>query len=94
MTLWFLLQVLYGADLDTGLLGSGFPLDLSSQNEKFLQYAKDVWNINNFPQQKGKIPSLLRHIEDKITGVMVPWMYVGMMYSAFCWHLEDHMFYR
>jgi histone demethylase JARID1 len=24
---------------------------------------------------------------------MVPWMYVGMMYSAFCWHIEDHMFY-
>lgn len=25
-----------------------------------------------------------------ITGVMVPWLYVGSALSAFCWHLEDH----
>ena len=87
-------QVIYGADLDTGILGSGFPLDPSHPDDAMSSYAKHVWNINNFPQLKGKIPSLLRHIEDKITGVMGPWMYVGMMYSAFCWHLEDHMFYR
>lgn len=52
-----------------------------------------MWNINNFPTHGGRVPSLLRHIKDKIPGVMVPWMYVGMMYSAFCWHIEDHMFY-
>lgn len=88
------LQVIYGAGLDTGILGSGFPLDPSHPDDAISFYAKHAWNINNFPQLKGKIPSLLRHIEDKITGVMGPWMYVGMMYSAFCWHLEDHMFYR
>lgn len=25
-----------------------------------------------------------------ITGVMVPWLYVGSVLSAFCWHVEDH----
>ena len=36
---------------------------------------------------------MLRHIEDNIPGVMVPWVYMGMLFSSFAWHIEDHMFY-
>jgi hypothetical protein len=28
-----------------------------------------------------------------ITGIMVPWLYVGSCFSAFCWHIEDHGLY-
>ena len=28
--------------------------------------------------------------DELITGVMVPWLYVGSALSAFCWHVEDH----
>ena len=56
-------------------------------------YAKHGWNLNNLPRLDGTYGSMLRHIEENIPGVVVPWMYIGMMFSSFCWHIEDHMFY-
>ena len=56
-------------------------------------YARDGWNLNNFPRLGGTYGSMLRHIDENIAGVVVPWLYVGMMFSSFCWHIEDHMFY-
>ncbi|KAI8535350.1 hypothetical protein RHMOL_Rhmol10G0167500 [Rhododendron molle] len=59
-------EVYYGADLETGSFGSGFP----------------------------KASSLLSKEEsDQYTGVLVPWLYVGMCFSSFCWHVEDHHLY-
>lgn len=52
-------------------------------------YSEHAWNINNLPRCKG---SVLRYYigDELITGVMVPWLYVGSCMSAFCWHIEDH----
>ncbi|XP_075665167.1 ABC transporter C family member 1-like [Castanea sativa] len=36
---------------------------------------------------------MLQALHQNITGVMVPWLYIGMLFSAFCWHFEDHCFY-
>ena len=98
---------MYGADLDTSRLGSGFPTgsadsslpdgqqtadgeQLAEDGQPQAQYADSPWNLNNLPRLEG---SLLRHLEDNIAGVTLPWMYMGMMFSSFCWHIEDHMFY-
>lgn len=58
-------------------------------------YTSHPWNINNLPQAKG---SVLRFVREDvggkpITGLMVPWVYVGSCFSAFCWHIEDHGLY-
>lgn len=85
------IEVLYGADLETGVFGSGFPKvsnpTVSSSDEK---YVKSGWNLNNFPRLPG---SVLSYESSDISGVLVPWLYIGMCFSSFCWHVEDHHLY-
>ncbi|XP_027365044.1 putative lysine-specific demethylase JMJ16 isoform X2 [Abrus precatorius] len=85
------IEVLYGADLETGVFGSGFPnkscqVGCASQE----QYITSGWNLNNFARLPG---SLLSYESSDISGVLVPWLYIGMCFSSFCWHVEDHHLY-
>lgn len=88
-------EVIYGSDLDTFVHGSGFPRvgdpvpDLVDE-KVWREYCSSPWNLNNLPKLPG---SMLRAVHDNIAGVMVPWLYIGMLFSSFCWHVEDHCFY-
>ncbi|CRJ89849.1 hypothetical protein BN1723_017018, partial [Verticillium longisporum] len=53
-------------------------------------YSTDPWNLNLLPLHP---ESLFRHIKSDISGMTVPWVYVGMIFSTFCWHNEDHYAY-
>ncbi|XP_051134763.1 lysine-specific demethylase JMJ18-like isoform X2 [Andrographis paniculata] len=84
-------EVYYGADLETGTWGSGFPKESSSPTDSEInQYLKSGWNLNNLSRLPG---SVLRFEEVDISGVVVPWLYIGMCFSSFCWHVEDHHLY-
>lgn len=81
----------YGADLHTIEHGSGFP---NKKTKSILpgeeEYVESGWNLNNLPVLEG---SVLKHINADISGMKIPWTYVGMCFATFCWHNEDHWSY-
>ena len=80
-------EVEYGADIHSTTHGSGFP---TIEKNPLNPYAKDPWNLTVMPFLED---SLFRHIKGDISGMTVPWLYVGMCFSTFCWHNEDHYAY-
>jgi [histone H3]-trimethyl-L-lysine4 demethylase len=80
-------EVEYGADIHSTTHGSGFP---EVEKDPLNPYARDPWNLNILPLHPD---SLFRHIKSDISGMTVPWLYVGMVFSTFCWHNEDHYTY-
>ncbi|ETE71964.1 Lysine-specific demethylase 5A [Ophiophagus hannah] len=67
----------YGADISSKDFGSGFPVKdgrhkLMPEEE---EYALSGWNLNNMPVLD---QSVLAHINADISGMKVPWLYVGM----------------
>ncbi|XP_045395000.1 lysine-specific demethylase 5D isoform X2 [Lemur catta] len=82
----------YGADIHSKEFGSGFPVSSSKRNLSLEEeeYAASGWNLNVMPVLD---QSVLCHINADISGMKVPWLYVGMVFSAFCWHIEDHWSY-
>ncbi|UJO18457.1 Lid2 complex component lid2 [Fulvia fulva] len=80
-------EVEYGADIHSTTHGSGFPTIEKHPRDP---YSTDPWNLNILPLDK---ESLFRHIKSDVSGMTVPWLYVGMIFSTFCWHNEDHYTY-
>jgi histone demethylase JARID1 len=91
----------YANDIDTVKFQSGFPYEPNKRGtgveskdcpDMFSDdyYARSGWNLNNIPQAQG---SVLKHLQTPINGVNVPWLYLGMLFSSFCWHNEDNYLY-
>ncbi|KMU74649.1 histone demethylase JARID1C [Coccidioides immitis RMSCC 3703] len=80
-------EVEYGADIHSTTHGSGFP---TVERNPLDPYSVDPWNLNVLPLHG---ESLFRHIKSDVSGMTVPWVYVGMCFSTFCWHNEDHYSY-
>ncbi|KAF8569445.1 hypothetical protein P879_01748 [Paragonimus westermani] len=88
----------YGADIHSSSQGSGFPtinrlqnlVGTAQQLEEAKMYAVNPWNLNILPLLDR---SVLRFIKGNIDGMKIPWCYVGMVFSSFCWHIEDHWSY-
>lgn len=72
-------QVYYGSDLGVTDHSSGFS-----------EHHKLNWDLNVLP----KLPeSVLHHLKQDISGVSVPMLYIGMLFSTFSWHVEDNFLY-
>ncbi|KAL4401876.1 histone H3K4me/H3K4me2/H3K4me3 demethylase [Malassezia pachydermatis] len=82
-----LVDVEYGADVHSTTHGHASP---TMECQPLNVYSRSGWNLNNMPILS---ESLLRYIRSEISGMTVPWIYLGMLFSAFCWHNEDHYTY-
>ncbi|CAI9091128.1 OLC1v1026066C1 [Oldenlandia corymbosa var. corymbosa] len=51
------------------------------------QLANSSWNLQVIARSPG---SLTRYMPDDIPGVTSPMVYIGMLFSWFAWHVEDH----
>ncbi|CAM8999916.1 unnamed protein product [Rhodiola kirilowii] len=73
-------SVEYACDVD----GSAF------SNSPSCQLGKSKWNL----KELSRLPkSVLRLLETAIPGVTDPMLYIGMLFSMFAWHVEDHYLY-
>ena len=95
-------KVEYGSDLDADVYGSGFArLTPQPRGEPGSQSSGDTltpgdvdvdgtphaWDFGELVEHPS---NLLRVIGANIPGLTRPWLYLGMMFAAFCWHVEDH----
>ena len=71
-------RILYSSDLE----GTAFP-DAGT-------YGEHAWSLQKLANHER---SLLRFVEYSIPGVNTPMLYFGMLFSMFCWHVEDNYMY-
>ena len=70
--------VKYGSDVDTQQFDGPYTST---------EYDGDGWNCNNLALLPESMLSFLD--ASVISGVTTPWLYIGMIFSSFCWHNED-----
>ena len=83
-------KVEYAADVPTNVYGSGF----GHKNQPIIdprqkEYLNHPWNLNNLPRQANSLMQF--PLRQDISGINIPWLYIGMKFSTFCWHYEDLM---
>lgn len=87
-------RVEYAADVPTGRFGSGFPKRNQNQQgprAELKPFEDHPWNLNNLPKAVNSLMQFPRRHD--ISGINIPWLYIGMRYSTFCWHYEDLMLF-
>ncbi|KAI5067853.1 hypothetical protein GOP47_0016198 [Adiantum capillus-veneris] len=95
------------AGLPPRFIESAFWKELAGGKTRTVEYATDVdgsafstsktdplgqskWNLKGI----SRLPdSTLRLLEEAIPGVTEPMLYIGMLFSMFAWHVEDHFLY-
>lgn len=83
-------QVEYAADLPALKYGSGFPTTTQSGcRDADFEYHTNLYNLNNTYKGQESLLKISGLRNEKISGVTTPWVYIGMKFSSFCWHVED-----
>ena len=79
-------RVEYGSDLDADVYGTGFAATVPPIGDPEPP-SHHAWDFNELIHHPS---NLLRVVGSDVPGLTRPWLYFGMLFSAFCWHVEDH----
>ena len=74
-------------DYASDMPGSGFSAAARAAQPHPAHVGDTAWNMRAAARSPG---SLLRFVRDDVPGVTTPMLYVGMLFSWFAWHVEDH----
>ncbi|KAL3531223.1 hypothetical protein ACH5RR_010545 [Cinchona calisaya] len=84
------IEVLCGANIETGVFGSGFPVNSNSTEiPKYPEYLESGWNLNNI----FKLPGSLLCYEKDGNATLLPRLSTGMCFSSVFWKVEEHHLY-
>lgn len=75
-------EVLYGADLDSTVHGGS-----SARSASATAAERSPWELSELTDAPASV--LLPSVCRAISGVTTPWLYVGSLFGAFAWHVED-----
>lgn len=54
----------------------------------------NTWNLSTIHNEPDSLFQFLKiNRNDHISGLTTPWVYFGMLFSTFCWHVEDLYMY-
>jgi hypothetical protein len=54
----------------------------------------NLWLLHNINLKENSLLQFLKEDEkSNISGLTLPWIYLGMIFSTFCWHVEDLYLY-
>jgi histone demethylase JARID1 len=54
----------------------------------------NLWLLQNINLKENSLLQFLKEDEkSNISGLTLPWIYLGMIFSTFCWHVEDLYLY-
>ncbi|EGR33188.1 JmjC domain protein, partial [Ichthyophthirius multifiliis] len=77
----------YAADLPSQKYGSAFPKQ-PTQND--LVNYRHPFNLQNTNYEKDSLFQFLKIVQNcQISGITNPWVYLGMLFASFCFHVED-----
>ncbi len=58
-------------------------------SDSIFSYSSNGWNLNNLYKCDESMLKVSDFRGEHIGGITVPWVYVGMQFATFCWHVED-----